>query len=110
MSKVAEGCLLMANRLRRAVTLGAPDLMSEAADVLEDAAYSYEGARDDCDSAVMVLIKRITGASDMDSAREWVCLNYPSLAFANDLMDAAQRAHFIAKQAVGADPSKDRSE
>lgn len=47
---------------------------------LDDALDCYDGAMEDCDSAVTALIRRIKGEADLESAREWVCLNYPRLA------------------------------
>lgn len=70
---------------------------------MADAEGSYEGALEDCNSAVEALIRRIKGEADLGSAQEWVCLNYPALAFKHDLMDDAQRARFVAKKATGED-------
>lgn len=76
-------------------------LIAELAVGVQDMTDNYDGAMEDCDSAVMVLIARIQGKADLDSAKEWVCLNYPRLAFENRLMDDAQRARYIARQATG---------
>lgn len=40
---------------------------------------SYDGAMEDCRSAVMVLIRRIKGEKPWASAAEWVRINHPGL-------------------------------
>lgn len=42
--------------------------------------WDYEGAMSDLDSVLDVLIKRINGEADLESAAEWVRLNYPEKA------------------------------
>lgn len=45
---------------------------------VDEMRMNYEGAMSDLDSALDVLISRINGEKDMESAAEWIRLNYPS--------------------------------
>lgn len=55
-------------------------LIAELACALMDMVSNYDGAMEDCDIAVEVLITRIKGEADLESDRYWVCANYPDLA------------------------------
>lgn len=47
---------------------------------LENQKLNYQGAMADLDSCLDVLIRRINGEADLESAATWVRLNYPSRA------------------------------
>lgn len=53
---------------------------------LIEALRCYEGAMEDCDSAVTVLIARVKGDASLESAGEWVKRNYPALARQHGLL------------------------
>lgn len=55
-------------------------LIAELACGVMDMTDCYDGAMEDCESAVMVLIRRIKGEGTMEGAAEWVRSNYPKLA------------------------------
>lgn len=54
--------------------------------IVDNLEGSYDGALEDCNSAVEVLIRRIKGDADLESAAEWVRLNYPAMAATHGLI------------------------
>lgn len=47
---------------------------------IEDQKLNYRGMAADLDSCLDVLIRRINGEADLESAATWVRLNYPARA------------------------------
>lgn len=61
-------------------------MVARLATGLIEALRCYDGAMEDCDNAVEVLIARVKGDASLDSAGEWVRLNYPALARQHGLL------------------------